>query len=207
MTLKLYLAKQTIAYAVQLALEECGAAHELVWLDFAGGEQTRAPYGGINPKRRVPALVTPQGTLTETQAILGWLDTQFPVGGLMPGDPWQRARVDEMNLYLASTMHVAHAHKQRGSRWSDDPDAIQTMRDKVAANMAASAAYIDQDVLTDSGPWVLGDIWSAADIYLFTVCRWLARDKVDIADYPRLTAHHAAMLERPATARVEAMHG
>jgi hypothetical protein len=68
--LTLYYATNTCALASHIALEEAGAAFETRWIDFAAAEQTKPDYLMINPKGRVPSLVTERGVLTETPAIL-----------------------------------------------------------------------------------------------------------------------------------------
>jgi glutathione S-transferase len=104
-----------------------------------------------------------------------------------------------MNAWLASTVHVSHAHRVRGARWSDDPQVIEGLKVKVSANMAAHMADIEK--LFFKGPWVLGGTWSSADCYLYTVWRWLPSDGVDQAAYPRVAAHARAMEARPAVQR------
>ena len=64
--LKLYCAPRTISVAVVTLLNESGVHWEPIRVDLAGGEQTRAPYRALNPKGRVPVLMTPEGPLTET---------------------------------------------------------------------------------------------------------------------------------------------
>lgn len=205
MTLTLHLTKGTVALAVHIALEETGADHELVWVDFGAGEQRGAAYGAINPKGRVPTLITPHGPLTETAAILTWLAATHPGAGLRPTDPWAAAKVDELSIYLAGTVHVNHAHKLRGSRWSDDPATWPAMAARVAQNMHDGFALIEASLGT--GPWLLGDSCSTADIYLFTIARWLEGDGVAMAQFPRVAAHFAAMSARPAVRRALALHG
>ena len=201
MTLTLHLARGTVALASHAALAESGADYELAWLDFRAGEQTKPDYHRINPKGRVPALVTPDGVLTETIAVLEWIaETQAP--HLMPTESWARARARETMTYLASTAHVNHAHKMRGARWADDPDAQAAMRAKVPETMADSAAWLESRM---EGEWVAGG-FSVADLYLWTVLRWLDGDGVPLADYPRLEALHDRVRTRPAVAEVEAMH-
>jgi len=121
----------------------------------------------------------------------------------MPEDLIDRAQVREMMSYCASTFHVNHAHKMRGARWSDDPAAHASMAAKVAETMSASCAYIESRL---EAQWV-GAVYSVADIHLYTICRWLAGDGVDIADFPKLAAHFAAMQNRDAVKHVEAAHG
>ena len=76
--LKLYTAPGTCALASHIALEEAGAGYEVVRLDFAQAQQRSPEYLAVNAKGRVPALVSDQGTLTETPAILAWVAQVFP---------------------------------------------------------------------------------------------------------------------------------
>lgn len=202
--MRLHLAKGTIALAAHIALEESGLEHDLVWVDFAKGEQRSDAYLALNPKGRVPVLETDEGVLTETSAMLGLIAARAPDAQLAPRDAWSRAKVAELHLYLAATVHVNHAHKMRGTRWADDAAAHDAMRAKVTGNMTENAALIERDYL--KGPWVLGDAYSTADIYLYTIARWLEGDGVDLAPFPKLRAHMAAMEARPAVKSAIALH-
>lgn len=199
--LKFFYATGSCALASHIALEEAGAEYEAVRLSFAANDQRRPDYLAINPKGRVPALVTDRGVLTETPAILAYVAQSFPQAQLAPaGDPFAFARVQSFNSYLCSTVHVAHAHKGRGMRWADDPDAIQAMREKVSSNMAECFELIEREML--AGPWVMGDAFTICDPYLFTVAQWLEGDSVDIARFPKVRDHRALMLARPAVRKV-----
>jgi glutathione S-transferase len=194
----LYHAVGTCAQAVHIALLEAGAAFDTVWLDFNQQQQRAPDFLRLNPKGRVPALVTPQGVLTEVPALLLFVAQTHPDADLAPlDDPFELARLQSFNSYLASTVHVAHAHKRRGSRWADEPEAIAAMQRKVAHNMTEYFAHVETDWLSP-GPWVLGERYSVADAYLFTVGQWLAGDGVDEQQFPRLLAHRARMQARPA---------
>lgn len=194
-----YTGPGTCALATHIALHEAGADFTLVKLDFANQQQRSSEYLRINPKGRVPALATAQGVLTETPALLVYVAQQFPDRNLAPlDDNFAFARLQEFNSYLASTMHVAHAHKRRGARWADDPAAIEAMQKKVPQTMRASAEHIEHGL---TGPWVLGEHYSVADPYLFTIASWLEADGVDTATLPRLLAHRARMKARPAVQR------
>lgn len=202
--LKLFYAPGSCALASHIALEEAGAAYEAVRMDLAAGDQRAADYLRINPKGRVPALVTERGILTETPAILAWVAQSFPDARLAPTDPFEFARAQAFNSYLCSTVHVAHAHGGRGTRWADDPVAIADMKRKVPETMAACFDLIEREMF--EGPWVLGESYSICDPYLFTVSRWLDRDGVDIARFPNVADHRTRMAERPAVAKVVAAH-
>jgi glutathione S-transferase len=130
--LKLYYAPNTCALASHIALEEAGAAYETVRLNFKAEDQKQPEYLKINPKARVPSLVTDRGIVTETPAILIYIAQMFPAAKLAPlDDPFALARVQSFNSYLCSTVHVAHAHRMRGYRWVDDAAAIEAMKKKV----------------------------------------------------------------------------
>lgn len=201
-----YYAPRTVSLATHIALEEVRADYEARRLDFSATEQRSAQYLGVNPKGRVPALDTGDGILTETPAILIYLAHTHPDANLAPvNDAFRFAKVQEFNSYLCATVHVAHAHRVRGSRWADSDDAIKAMQTKVADNMRDCFALIEQSML--AGPWVLGEQYSLCDPYLFTITSWLAGDGVDILEFPAVNDHHARMRERPAVREVLQIHG
>ena len=200
--LTLFAAKNTIALSVHAALEETDLPYTINWIHFKTNDQRTPEYLEINPKGRVPALVTDDGVLTEAPAILDYIAEI--TGKLIPEDAFARGKVREMLCYLSATMHPYHAHGLRGERWSDDPAAHASMKAKVPETMAQSSAHVES-CLPDSG-WIVGS-YSIADIHLYNVCRWLETDGVDIDNYPKLAAHFAAMEARPAIARIIQDHG
>jgi len=199
-TLTLYYTPGTCAQAVRIALEETSAPYELVRVDFAAAQQRTPEYLAVNPKGRVPALATPHGTLTETPALLAYVAQSFPEARLAPTDAHGFARLQEFHSYLASTVHIAHAHRPRASRWADEPEAIEAIQRKVPQNMTECFDLIEGHYLGE-GPWVMGEQYTVADGYLFTIGTWLKSDGVDIARFPKVFAHTQRMLQRPAVQR------
>jgi glutathione S-transferase len=198
--LTLFYAPRTCALASHIALEEAGAVYGLRRVDFAAAEQTKPEYLAINPKGRVPALVTERGVLTETPAFLVYLAQTYPAAGLAPiDDPFAFAEAQAFASYLCSTVHVAHAHRFRGSRWADDPAAWEAMTKKVPQSMAACFELIERALLR--GPWAMGDAYTIVDPYLFTIATWLEADGVDPAHFPRVLDHRRRMADRPAVKR------
>ncbi|MFB2550952.1 glutathione S-transferase family protein [Ensifer soli] len=192
-----YFAPGTCSLASHIVLEEVGAAYRAVRIDTGKGEQYGSAYREINPKSRVPALSTDRGILTETPAILAFLAQAYPDAGLAPlDDPFAFAEIQAFNSYLCSTVHVAHAHGRRGSRWADDPAAVAAMKAKMPGNMAACFELIEATMV--AGPWVMGARYSIADAYLYTIAGWLAGDGVDPARFDRIADHTRAMEKRPA---------
>lgn len=204
--LRLYYAPGTCALATHIALEEAGATYEAVRVDFRAQAQRSPEYLEVNPKGRVPALVTDDGTLTETPALLCFVAQRFPEAALAPlDDPFALARIQEFNSYLCSTVHVAHAHGRRGSRWADDAGAIEAMTRKVTANVTECFDLIEHKFIY--GPWVMGERYTIADPYLFTIATWLEGDGVDTVKLPRVMEHRHRMLARPAVQKVVAAEG
>lgn len=201
--MKLFYANGTISIAPAIALVEAGLDHDLSRLDFAEAAQTKPEYLAINPKGRVPALVLADGTvLTETGALLDYIAALAPDAGLVPDAAADAAHMRAVMYYLASTMHVAHAHKMRGTRWADKAESHADMTAKVPQTMAACAAYVEAECLR--GDYVCGGAFTVADAYLFVVCNWLAGDGVSVADYPKITAFMARMEARDSVKAVRA---
>ncbi|MGZ3404255.1 MAG: glutathione S-transferase family protein [Phenylobacterium sp.] len=205
MTLKLFHAWGSCSLASLIALEESGADYELVVMDTKAGDQRTAEYAKINPKARVPSLVTNQGVLTETPAILAWIAQAWPAARLAPTDPWAFAQAQAFNSNLCSTVHVAHAHKHRGYRWTDDVAAHAAMTAAVPKNEIACFRLIEDEMFR--GPWVLGEAFSICDAYLYTLFGWLPGDGVDVSQFPAILDHSERMAARPAVRKVLARQG
>jgi glutathione S-transferase len=204
--LTLYYSPGSCAQASHIALEEAGASYDAVRIDFGANQQRSPDYLKINPKGRVPALVSERGILTETPAILAFIAQTHPRAKLAPlDDPFGFARVQAFNSYLCSTVHVAHAHRVRGARWADEPAAIAEMKRKAPQAVMDCFELIEREMF--AGPFVMGDDYTICDPYLFTVATWWEGDSVDQARIPKLAAHRNRMAERPAVQRALAAEG
>jgi glutathione S-transferase len=196
--LTLYFAPHTCALATHIVLEEVGADYATKRIDFASNQQRSPEYLKVNPKGRVPALVTERGILTETPAMLVYVAQSFPTAGLAPmDDPFLFAEIQSFNSWLCSHLHVAHAHRMRGYRWvdADDVRSIAAMQRKVPQSVSESFAMVEREML--KGPWVMGERYTICDPYLFTLAQWLEADGVDPKTIPRVIDHRRRMSERP----------
>lgn len=193
---QLFFSPGACSLAAHIALHESGLPFELRRLKFKESEQRSAEYLAINPKGRVPALVTPQGTITETPAILFYIAQMAPEKQLAPlNDPFELARLQSFNAFIASTVHVAHAHGPRGSRWASEPTSLEDMRRKVPQTMRENFQIIEDGL---AGEFVMGERFTIADPYLFVMSSWLKGDGVEIAEFPKVEAHYRRMQARPA---------
>ena len=194
--LKLYFAPGTCALATHIALAEAGADYTAERIDFKTNQQQSPEYLAINPKGRVPALVTDRGVLTENVAMLAYIAQSFPKAKLAPlDDPFAFAQVQAINSYLSSTVHVAHSHKGRGYRWATEESSFADMKKTLPKSMGAVFALLEQKML--KGPWMMGETYTICDPYLFTLTGWLEGDGVDIATLPKVADHFKRMKDRP----------
>lgn len=196
----LYTVPGSCGFASHTALEISGAEYEARLAPTEAGK-TATSFYEINPKGRVPALVTPDGVLTETPAILFYIAQTHPEAALAPfDDPWQLAQLQSFCAYLCATVHVAHAHAYRGYRWATEESSFADMTRMVPTNMTACFELIETEFLR--GPWVLGETFSLGDIYLLTIARWLEGDKADTSKMPHVLAHRERMLDLDAVSNV-----
>ena len=195
--LTLYFAAHTCSLATHIVLEEVGADYSTVRVDFGSAQQRSPEYLKVNPKARVPALATDRGILTETPAMLAFVAQSFPASDLaLMNDPFAFAQVQAFNSYLCSHLHVAHAHRMRGSRWvdADDTHSIAAMQRKVPESVGGAFELVEREML--KGPWVMGERYTICDPYLFTLAQWLEADGVDPNKIPKVVDHRRRMSER-----------
>jgi glutathione S-transferase len=194
--LKLYFSKGSSALAAHILLEEVGAVYETEEISIPKGQHQTPEFLAVNSKGRVPVLDTPDGSLTESPAILEYIAATHPDAGMIPDGAFDQARARSLCAYICATAHVAFAHKQRGIRWADSPQAIEAMAARVPRNLAESAAFLESQLR--EGPWAMGQSYSFCDPYLFLMGRWLAATEHGLTPYPNLSAHSIAIKNRPA---------
>ena len=195
MTLTLYHSPGACSRVSLVALETCGLDYEAHAVALQAGQQKQPAYLALNPKGKVPLLATPEGTLSENVAILGWLDARHPQAGLLPdaAQPWARAQAMSWLAWSASTLHPLVYRARMMPRIHPDAATHAGIRDAALAEMAAQFTVAEQ-ALADGRPWLMGEAWCIADTH---VCWALGRGLMaglDGTAFPRL----AALAERQA---------
>nr|WP_239024896.1 glutathione S-transferase N-terminal domain-containing protein [Sphingomonas corticis] len=203
--MRLHYSPGSCSLAVHAALEEAGADFEAVRLDLAAGDQFTPGFLALNPKGRVPVLETAHGPLTEVAAILGYVAATHPEAELAPADAFGLARMNAVNAWISSTVHVAIAHGLRGYRWADTEQARADMAAKAVSNYSKCFDLIDRDLA--QGPWMLGHAISTSDFYVYLMTRWLPRIGLDTTPFPNVADHYRRMCERPSVRRALATQG
>ncbi|WP_119155344.1 glutathione S-transferase family protein [Caldimonas tepidiphila] len=198
--LTLYFSPGACSRVSLIALEEAGATYRAQPVVLARGEHSTAEFRSLNPKGRVPVLVTGEGVLTETVAILAWLAQRFPAAALLPAsDPWAQAQALSLLSWCASGLHPLIFRARMPQRVCDLPDAAGRVQALACAELAAQL-QVAEDRL-ECGPWLAGARWSVADAYLFWA--WGRACDAGIAPeaFPRLREHAGRMALRPSVQR------
>ena len=178
-----------------------GAEYESVPINIMPGtdEQMREPYRSKNPQMRVPALETDQGLLTQSLAILVWLDQTYRTHPFVPADPWESAQVRAFALTVACDIHPLNNSSvltRIKLEFSANDDHVgEWYRHWIKLGFAALEAQAAQRPET---PYVFGDAPGLADIMLVPQMANARRFKTDLDPFPRLVAWDERAREHPA---------
>lgn len=193
--------------APHAALEEIGAPHKLVKVDLKGGEHRQPEYLKLNPKGRVPALVVDGAVFTESAAILMHLADSHPEAKLAPPPATpQRALYYQWLLYFSNTVQAAMSEYFHPD-WSFEEPALQPpLKASAEQRINKMFAYID-DELGKRGPYVLGEMFLAPDLYLHMLTRWSRYFAKPGYLYPNVKRCTDLVKARPAVMRMMAAQG
>ncbi len=195
--------RSTATWRVRIGLHLKGVAFETVAHDLRVGAQRAPGYMAMNPQGLVPALELPDGSvITQSLAILEWLEETHPVPALLPADPLARARVRALALAIAADLHPVQTvgALKRVEALAGADAARAWAHDTVAAGLGAVEAMLAP------GPHALGAALTLADLVVVPQLANARRFGVDLARFPKLLAVEAAVAGHPAfiAARPEA---
>ena len=191
--------RSSAAYRVRIALNLKGMSVEHAFRHLRKGEQRAPDYLALNPQGLVPTLELDDGTkLTQSLAIIEWLDETHPAPPLLPADPLQRARVRAFAFAIACDIHpVQNLRVIAAVRAIGGEEAAQAWAKRVNAEGLAACEKLIAD---EPGPFCFGDKPTLADICLVPQLGNARRFGVDVAAYPRLLQAEAACKTLPAFA-------
>lgn len=190
--MKLYYAPGACSMASHMVLREAGFSFDLEKVELATGKTASGEdYRRINPKGYVPALRLDDGEiLTESAVILQYLADQKPAAGLAPAPgTLERYRLMEWLNFIATEMH-----KQLGALYN--PKITPEWRENQLALFGRRCDFLEGQMGTKT--YLMGDRYSVADAYLFTVLNWTHFLQVDMDKWPTLRGYMARVAERPA---------
>jgi glutathione S-transferase len=190
--MKLYYTPGACSLAVHIALREAGLEFGLEKVDLASKKtETGADFLAINAKGYVPALQMDNGqVLTEDQVILQYVADLNPTTCLAPpAGSLARYRLMEWLAFIATEVH-----KGFSPLWN--PAAPEAARQQAITQLGRRFDFLSPTLGTQ--PWLLGDSYSVADAYLFTVLGWADYHKLDLAPWPALVEFRSRVAARPA---------
>lgn len=203
----LYYSPGAASMVVHLALIETGAEHELKQVDLEAGEQRSPAYLQLNPNGFVPALLIDGRPYYEAAACLMTIADRHPAPRLAPTlDSPQRSAWNQWIMHLANTVQPAF----RMWFYPTDIDAAENVQTivKEASRRRIEAAWTRIDNhLAESGPYLLGDEFSAADLMLLMLMRWSRNMPKPGTDWPMLARYAALMRTRPSWKRLYEIEG
>ncbi|AOS96335.1 Glutathione S-transferase GST-6.0 [Microbulbifer aggregans] len=195
--MKLFYSPGACSLSPHIVACEVGIPVELVQVDLKNHRlvDSGGDFGEINPKGYVPVLQLEGGErLTEGPAIVQFLAEQKPDAGLLPEvGSLDRYRVQEWLNYISTELHKTFVPLF----WNGSEEEKAAAKEKLSERFA----YVDSQL---AGDYLLGDRFTVADAYLFTVTNWMDRLGMDYSDLARLQAFQKRMKARPGVQ--EALH-
>jgi len=189
--MKLYYLTGACSLASNIALREAGLKFELVKVDrhtrkAADGHD----YNEINPKGYVPALVLDDGeTLTENVAVLQYIADHSPASKLAPpAGTMERHRLVEWLAFVSSEIHKAYSPLFR-------EDATEATKQYTLANLTRRLDHLNRMLANKN--FLMGEQFTVADCYLFTVLSWSPHVKLDLGKWPELKRYVERIGQRP----------
>lgn len=203
---RLYWSPFTASLAPMAVLEEIGAEYETELVDTDKGRQKSHDYLALNPCGLVPAMSLPDGrTIFEAAAIVMHLCDRHPATDLAPplDDP-RRPLYYQWMLFLADTPQPNYRRIYYPERFSTDEADLENIRTRGVADLLANWKIVD-DALVD-GEWLLGDRFSACDIYMLMLATWFEPPDALYETYSNVARCARATAARTAVARAMIRH-
>jgi len=196
----LHMAPFTCARVTAIALEEAGQAFETRPVRFVRGEHKSPEYRRINPLGKVPALAIDGVVLTETVAILTYLNERFPEARLLPEAPCAADRAMQLAdlCFCSSTLHPIVTRIRLPGFFAGNENAL-AVKQSAERSMDEYFAVVEDRLAR--GPWWYEGQWSVMDGYLYWVFWRVEGAGYNVMRFPRFLAHARAMERRPGTQR------
>jgi glutathione S-transferase len=190
--MKLYYAAGTCALSPHIVLREAGLPYQLARVDLKTKkvDNDGEDFNAINPKGYVPVLTLDDGRrLTEGPAIVQYIADLKPESHLAPkAGTFERYHLQELLNFIGTEIHKSFSTLFNAGAPDEWKSAV---RDKLAHRFE----WLEKAL--DSKTWLMGDVFTIADAYLYTVLRWAKPMGIDLGRWPRLAAYFAAVDERP----------
>ena len=198
MTYKLYYADGTASMGVRVLLEEIGASYELIQTTTDRQEPRPAEQLKVNPNGWVPVLLWDDNAMYECAAITIFLCDRHSEANLAPAmDAPDRSLFLQTLVYFSSSVQTAFQLDYHAHRFADTPEGEPSAQRRGCRRLRETWKIIDDQI--GDKHWILGDQFSAADIYLFMLTTWLepSRGQPAIHEFPNVQRIADAVMLRP----------
>jgi len=178
------------SHRLRIALNLKGLKYEYVPIDLRTEQHLGAEYQALNPQGLVPALVDNGRVLTQSPAIIEWLEERYPEPALLPGNPEARARVRALAAIVGCDVHPINNRRiletLRRDFGANEAAVQRWCATWVASGFDAIEALLAED--TQRGEFCCGATPTLADVYLVPQVEGARRFKVDVGRWPRVLA-------------------
>jgi glutathione S-transferase len=189
----------TCSLAPHVALREAGLSFDYVKVDIRNKKYAGdTDYRSVNPKGYVPALLTDDGQLlTENPILQTWIADRVPERKLAPAvGTMDRYRFQETLNFICSELHKGVFSPMF------NPKATDEWKGMLRTTLGARLAILETQL--KGTQYLIGDTYTLADSYLFTILRWTGYFKIDLTPWPNIQAHFARIGERPVVKAAQA---
>ena len=185
------------SHRLRIALNLKGVSAEYIAVDLRTEEHLKEAFKSLNPQGLVPALVHDDQVLIQSPAIIEWLEERYPTPALLPQDADQRARVRALAAVVGCDIHPLNNRRVleyvRHQFKADEAAINAWCATWICAGFDALEALLTAD--TQRGRFCFGDSPTLADVYLVPQVESARRFKVDLTQWPRISAVEAACMQ------------
>ncbi len=201
----LYYNEGTAAFAPQMALEEIGAEYRLIEVDISIDKPRDPEFLELNPNGWVPVLVDGDLVMHEAAAIVMYLADKHPEAALAPapGDAL-RGRYYQWLVYMADCLQIAYQMHYYPERHSTAEAHIPDIVAMARRRLEWVWGYIDAAL--DPGPYLLGNVFSACDLYVYMLTTWHPEADSFLERVPNVVRCIDKVIQRPAVRRAMKSH-